>query len=88
VSFAYDGGPAVLDQVSFAVERGIRTAIVGPSGAGKSTTLALVERFYAPVSGAMRLDGVDVSTLPRAETAAQNCSSMATVCSGCSAAGE
>jgi ABC-type multidrug transport system fused ATPase/permease subunit len=65
VSFAYDGGPAVLDQVSFAVERGSRTAIVGPSGAGKSTTLALVERFYEPSSGTVRLDGVDVSTLPR-----------------------
>ncbi|HET6687451.1 MAG TPA: ABC transporter ATP-binding protein, partial [Jiangellaceae bacterium] len=65
VSFAYDGGPAVLDQVSFAVERGSRTAIVGPSGAGKSTTLALVERFYEPSSGTVRIDGVDVSTLPR-----------------------
>ena len=65
VSFAYDGGPAVLDQVSFAVERGSRTAIVGPSGAGKSTTLALVERFYEPSAGTVRLDGVDVSTLPR-----------------------
>ncbi len=69
VSFAYDGGPAVLDQVSFAVERGSRTAIVGPSGAGKSTTLALVERFYEPSSGTVRLDGVDVSTLPRARRA-------------------
>jgi ABC-type multidrug transport system fused ATPase/permease subunit len=67
VSFAYDGGPPVLDQVSFAVERGSRTAIVGPSGAGKSTTLALVERFYDPVSGTVRLDGVDVSTLRRDE---------------------
>ncbi len=67
VSFAYDGGPAVLDQVSFTVERGSRTAIVGPSGAGKSTTLALVERFYNPSAGTVSLDGVDVSTLPRDE---------------------
>jgi ABC-type multidrug transport system fused ATPase/permease subunit len=67
VSFAYDGGPAVLDQVSFTVERGSRTAIVGPSGAGKSTALALVERFYDPSAGTVSLDGVDVSTLPRDE---------------------
>jgi ABC-type multidrug transport system fused ATPase/permease subunit len=67
VSFAYDGGQTVLDQVSFAVERGSRTAIVGPSGAGKSTTLALVERFYDPVSGTVCLDGIDVSTLRRDE---------------------
>jgi ABC-type multidrug transport system fused ATPase/permease subunit len=65
VSFGYDGGPPVLDQVSFVVERGSRTAIVGPSGAGKSTTLALVERFYEPGSGAVRIDGIDVSALPR-----------------------
>ena len=67
VSFAYDAGPAVLDRVSFTVERGSRTAIVGPSGAGKSTTLALVERFYNPSAGTVSLDGVDVSTLPRDE---------------------
>jgi ABC-type multidrug transport system fused ATPase/permease subunit len=67
VSFAYDGGAPVLDQVSFEVEHGSRTAIVGPSGAGKSTTLALVERFYEPLSGAVRFDGVDVSTVPRDE---------------------
>jgi ABC-type multidrug transport system fused ATPase/permease subunit len=67
VSFAYDGGPAVLDHVSFTVDRGSRTAIVGPSGAGKSTALALVERFYDPSAGTVSLDGVDVSTLPRDE---------------------
>src|SRR5690606_22980175 len=47
VSFAYDDGrPPVLDDVSFQVPPGTRTALVGPSGAGKSTILALIERFY------------------------------------------
>jgi ABC-type multidrug transport system fused ATPase/permease subunit len=38
-------------------------AIVGPTGVGKTTILSLLERFYDPVSGAVRLDGVDISKL-------------------------
>ncbi|QCR43948.1 ABC transporter [Curtobacterium sp. SGAir0471] len=71
---ADDTGPAddvVLDDVSFRVPRGSRVALVGPSGAGKSTTLALIERFYDPTSGVIRLGGVDVRGLDRAELRAQ-----------------
>ncbi|BDZ45823.1 ABC transporter ATP-binding protein [Naasia aerilata] len=55
----------VLHGVSFEVPRGSRTAIVGPSGAGKSTILSLMERFYDPDSGAIRLGGVDIRGLAR-----------------------
>jgi len=72
---AADGSGAaddvVLDDVSFRVPRGARVALVGPSGAGKSTTLALIERFYDPTSGVIRLGGVDVRGLDRAELRAQ-----------------
>lgn len=61
----------VLRGVSFEVPRGSRVALVGPSGAGKSTIFALVERFYDPDSGVVRLDGRDVRGLPRAELRAQ-----------------
>ncbi|WP_309127845.1 ABC transporter ATP-binding protein [Microbacterium sp.] len=62
-----DQDPEVLRGVSFAVPRGSRVALVGPSGAGKSTILALVERFYDPTGGSIRVDGHDVRTFPRDE---------------------
>lgn len=57
----------VLKGVTFGAERGTRMALVGPSGAGKSTILALIERFYDPDSGVIRLDGVDIRALDRTE---------------------
>ncbi len=69
VSFGY-GPHAVLRDVSFAVRTGTKTAIVGPSGAGKSTILALIERFYDPAAGVIRLGGVDVREMSRAQTRA------------------
>ncbi|MBP2383666.1 ABC transporter ATP-binding protein [Brachybacterium sacelli] len=67
VSFAYRQHEPVLEDVSFAVPRGSTTAIVGPSGAGKSTLMALIERFYEPDQGTVRLDGIDMRTLARSE---------------------
>ncbi|NRD25364.1 ABC transporter ATP-binding protein [Frigoribacterium sp. VKM Ac-2836] len=60
-----DDDLTVLRGVSFSVPVGKRTALVGPSGAGKSTILSLIERFYDPTSGAVRVDGADVRTLDR-----------------------
>jgi ATP-binding cassette subfamily B protein len=65
VTFAYPTRPddPVLHNVNFAVAPGETVAIVGPSGAGKSTLFQLLERFYDPRSGAVRLEGVDIATL-------------------------
>jgi ABC-type multidrug transport system fused ATPase/permease subunit len=61
----------VLHGVSFTAPRGMRTALVGPSGAGKSTILALIERFYDPTAGVVRLGGVDIRGLDRTELRGQ-----------------
>ncbi|WCD92702.1 ABC transporter ATP-binding protein [Microbacterium sp. nov. GSS16] len=73
---ASDGIPDEIDRdvlkgVSFAVPRGARVALVGPSGAGKSTILSLIERFYDPTGGSIRLAGHDVRTYPREQLRAQ-----------------
>jgi len=61
----------VLRGVTFEVPRGSRVALVGPSGAGKSTVFSLIERFYDPDSGVVRLDGRDIRGLARDDLRAQ-----------------
>ena len=56
------GGTAVLDELSFSVEKGEVLCIVGPSGTGKSVTLRHLVRLTTPTSGQVLVDGVDVAT--------------------------
>ena len=65
VGFAYENGERILDQVSFTISAGKVTAIVGPSGSGKTTLFALLERFYQPAEGEIRLghDPIDTFSL-------------------------
>lgn len=65
VSFSYAESPVILDHVSFTVPHGQRTALVGPSGSGKSTILNLIERFYDPTAGIIKLGSVDIRELDR-----------------------
>jgi subfamily B ATP-binding cassette protein MsbA len=61
VSFRYPSAKGLqLDRISLDIHAGEIVALVGPSGAGKTTLAGLVPRFRDPVSGAVRIDGIDV----------------------------
>jgi ATP-binding cassette subfamily B protein len=57
----------VLPQLDLVVAAGQTVALVGATGAGKSTVAKLVARFYDPVAGAVRLDGVDLRSVADAD---------------------
>ena len=59
VSFGY-GSSVVLHGVHLAIPAGQTVAIVGETGAGKSTVARLIARFWDPIEGAVRIDGVDL----------------------------
>jgi len=63
VSFAYEPGKPVLQEVSFCSQPGTVTALVGSSGSGKSTIIGLVAAFHVPISGRVLVDGVDLATV-------------------------
>ncbi|MBM9594659.1 ABC transporter transmembrane domain-containing protein [Roseitranquillus sediminis] len=69
VTFRYPSRPedAALEGVSVDIEPGETVALVGPSGAGKTTVIQLLLRFYDPQGGAVRLDGVDLREMVRAD---------------------
>jgi ATP-binding cassette subfamily B protein len=54
---------AALDGLSLEVKPGEAVALVGPSGAGKSTVFQLLLRFFAPQSGTISFDGVDIADM-------------------------
>nr|QST14979.1 ABCB1-1 protein [Diaphanosoma celebensis] len=62
VKFDYPSRPDVkiLQGVSFSVSAGQTVALVGSSGCGKSTCIQLIQRFYDPLSGSVKIDGTDV----------------------------
>jgi ATP-binding cassette subfamily B protein len=65
VSFRYPSRPdaRALQAFTLDIAAGETVAFVGPSGAGKSTTFQLLLRFYDPLSGRLRLDGIDIAHL-------------------------
>jgi ATP-binding cassette subfamily B protein/subfamily B ATP-binding cassette protein MsbA len=63
VSFGYTRQQNVLEDIDLRIPFGETIAIVGPNGCGKSTLVNLIPRFFDPVSGSVRLDGVPLDAL-------------------------
>lgn len=63
VTFAYDGGPPVLEDVSLSIPAGATIGIVGSTGSGKSTLIKLLLRFYEIQKGAITLDEIPLPQL-------------------------
>lgn len=65
VSFRYEPDKPVIERLSLVAEPGHVVAIVGPTGAGKTTLVNLLMRFYELDAGAITIDGVDITEMPR-----------------------
>jgi len=66
VSFSYGREP-VLRELSLEIPRGTRLGVAGESGSGKSTLVNLLFRFFDPVQGVIRIDGVDLRQIANAD---------------------
>ncbi|MCW2804206.1 MAG: putative transporter permease/ATP-binding protein [Propionibacteriaceae bacterium] len=67
VKFSYDPAKPLITDLSLVAEPGNTVAIVGPTGAGKTTLVNLIMRFYELDGGRITLDGVDITSIPRAD---------------------
>ena len=63
VSFRYERGDMVLEDISIDIPPRSVTALVGPTGVGKTTMVSLIPRFYDVVEGRITLDGQDIREL-------------------------
>ncbi len=64
VSFAYgETGRPALDKINLSIKPGETVAFVGPSGAGKTSLIKLILGLYQPTSGAITVNGIDISHL-------------------------
>ena len=61
VSFSYNTGGLIIDNISFSIAKNETIAIVGKSGSGKSTIANLIPRFYNHISGDILIDGISVN---------------------------
>ncbi|MGP3639238.1 ABC transporter ATP-binding protein [Lentilactobacillus hilgardii] len=63
VDFAYEDGKSVLNKVSFEAKPNSIVAFAGPSGGGKSTIFSLLERFYQPTGGTIKIGNQNLESV-------------------------
>jgi ATP-binding cassette subfamily B protein len=64
LSFSYPASRSGIDNISFNLPAGNTLALVGATGSGKSTLIKLLLRFYAPSSGSISIDGINITEVP------------------------
>mgnify|MGYP005764878921 CR=1 FL=1 len=67
VSFSYNKNRNALTDIHFSLARGETLGIIGATGSGKSTLAALLMRLYDPDQGVIRINGINVASLPPEE---------------------
>ena len=63
VSFSYGDSSDILNKISMKIHKGDKIGICGTSGGGKSTIFKLLNRFYAPKSGTIKIDGININDI-------------------------
>ena len=64
VYFAYKGNfQPVLEDINFSINKGETLGIIGSTGSGKSTLINLIPRFYDPIKGNIKIDGIDIKDI-------------------------
>lgn len=71
VTFRYEEGKNILNDVNFHINAGESIALVGPTGAGKTTIINLLSRFYDVNEGSVQVDGHDVRSVTLASLRTQ-----------------
>ncbi len=67
ITFGYNEDKVILNDVNVSVKSGQTVAIVGPTGAGKTTIINLLMRFYDVNKGSIKIDGIDIRDMTRAD---------------------
>ena len=64
VYFQYKGHcQPILEDINFSLEKGETLGIIGSTGSGKSTLINLIPRFYDPIKGSIKIDGIDIKDM-------------------------
>lgn len=63
VTFGYEEGANILENINMDIKQGEKIALVGPTGAGKTTIVNLISRFYKINSGEILIDGININTV-------------------------
>ncbi|HSZ32571.1 MAG TPA: peptidase domain-containing ABC transporter, partial [Puia sp.] len=63
VKFSYGRGPIIFNDIQLRIPQFKMTAVIGDSGCGKSTMLSLIQKFYSPQNGAIKIGEIDIQNI-------------------------